>query len=465
MKKVMRLWDIVFMNVAVIIGIRWLPIAAGYGAGAIILWVLAALLFFVPLSLVATELATTWPDEGGLYVWVREAFGDKSAFLISWFYWIDNFFFYPSLIAFAAITAAFLIEPNLAQSKFFISATIIGCLWAVTLLNFRSMRIVKWVANIAGIFGVILPGLIIVALAIAAVFIWKHPIPTDYSWSQWWPNLGSGSNIAFLSTLMFAMAGMEITPILAGEVKNPQKTFPRALFISALFIIILYIIGTVAITFLIAPDKIGSASGIMDALALITGQLHLPFVLTIVALMILLGTFGGVSVWIVAPIKMLLESTKQGVLPNYLTKLNKHDMPSNAMLIQAVVITFIILGTSFLPSVNAFYETLILMATVTYFIPYLFMFITFLQLRKSQPNKFRPYRVPGGKFIALVIAIFGFFSVLLAIILPFVAPPQDLTTTRDIVIYELELASGPLVFFIVGYLLYALYERRLAKNL
>lgn len=465
MKKVMRLWDVVFMNVAAIIGVRWLPIAAGYGAQAISLWILAVLLFFIPLSLVATELATTWPDEGGLYIWTREAFGDKSAFMISWFYWINNFFYYPALLAFIAVTAAFLIDPSLAKSKFFICTTVLGSLWAVTLINSRSMRTVKWVANISGIFGIILPGLIIIALAIAAVFIWKRPIPTDYSLSQWWPNLGSGSNIAFLSILMFAMAGIEITPILAGEVKDPQKTFPRALFISAFFIISLYIIGTVAITFLIAPDKIGSASGIMDALALITSAIHLPFILTIVALMILLGTFGGVSVWIVAPIKMLLESTKQGVLPNNFTKLNKYDMPSNAMLIQAVIITFIVLATALLPSVNAFYETLILMATVTYFIPYLFMFITFLQLRKLFPTKFRPYRIPGGKFTAWLIAVFGFFSVLLAIILPFVAPPQDLTTARAIVIYELELASGPVIFFIIGYLLYALYERRLAKNL
>jgi amino acid transporter len=456
----MRLWDVVFMNVAAIIGLRWLPIAAGYGASSIILWILATLLFFMPLSLISTELATTWPEQGGMYVWVKQAFGDRSAFIVSWFYWITNFFYYPALLAFVAVTAAFIINPALAKDKWFVSSVVLGCLWGITLLSLRGIRTSKWLSNIGGLFGIILPGLIIIVLAVLAVFVWKRPIPTDYALANWWPHLGSGSNIAFLSTLMFAMAGIEVTPILAGEVKDPQRTFPRAILISAFLIISLYIIGTVAITFMIAPAKIGTASGIMDALQLVTRELHLPVILMATALMIILGSIGGISVWLVAPIKMLFESTKTGIFPKYFTKLNKYDIPSRALLIQAVIVTIIVFGTSLLPTVNAFYETLVLMAAITYFVPYLFMFITFFQLRKKFPDKVRPYRVPGGKFATWVIALLGFFSVLLAIVLPFAMPPHDLTTTRAISIYEIELIGGTILFLLLGYLIHLKYERR-----
>ena len=460
MKKILQTRDIVFMTIAAILGIRWLPIAASYGAAAIVLWVLAALLFLVPLGLVATELATTWPEEGGLYIWVKQAYGDKWGFMASWFYWVNNFFFYPALLAFIAVTAVFLINPALANNKLVICSIIIACLWFVTLLNLRSMQVMKWVADLGGLFGVILPGIVLVALAMVVVFIWHQPIPTDYSWSHWWPHLGKGSNIVFLSTLMFAMAGMEITPTLAGEVKNPQKTFPRALFISALLIVGLYITGTVAITWLITPDKIDAASGIMEALAVITSDLHLPWLLMAVTIMIIIGSLGAMSMWVVTPLKMLLESTKMGVLPHSLTKLNKHDMPSRAMLVQAVVITGIILITALMPSVNALYETLVLMATITYFIPYVFMFSAFFRLRAKYPHKHRPYHIPGGKWLAWLVGMLGFLSVLLAIVLPFITAPADLKTINAILLYKIEIAAGPILFFLIGYLIYTIYEQK-----
>lgn len=460
MKKIMHTRDIVLMNVAAIIGLRWLPIAAGYGASSLVLWIIAAVMFLIPLGLVSSELATAWPEEGGIYVWVREAYGEKLGFLISWFYWTNSFFYFPSLLIFIAVTMAFVINPALATNKIYVCSTVLVTLWVITILNFRGTRVLKYLSNLGGVIGTIIPGLVIVALGFGAVFFWHRPIPTDYSWSSLWPNFGADSNIVFLSTLMFSMAGIELTPTLAGETHNPKKTFPRALLISAILIVLIYIVGTLAITFMISPSEIGSASGIMDALKLITQELHLPLVLPLIAIMILLSSFSGVSVWAVVPIKMLYTSCKGGVLPHSFTKLNKYEMPRNALLIQSIIVTIIILGTSLLPTVNSFYEILILMATITYFIPYVLMFMTFLKLRSKYPHQERPYKVPGGKIFAWIVTIVGLFSVLLAILLPFIVPPKDLHTTTDILLYRLEIAAGPVIFAVLGYWIYARYEKR-----
>lgn len=464
MKKIMRTWDLVLMNVTAIIGLRWLPLAAGYGASSISLWVMAALLFLLPLGMVSSELATAWPDEGGVYVWVKEAYGEKAGFIVSWFYWTNSFFFFPSLLIFVAVTLAFVIDPALATNKVFVCTVVLVSLWLVTFLNFRSMRIVKGLSNLSGTLGIILPGIIIVVLGFAAVLIWHKPIPTDYSFAKLIPDFGTTSNIAFLSTLMFSMAGLELTPTLAGETHDPKRTFPRALFISSALIVGMYIIGTVAITMMIAPEKIGAASGIMDGLKIISADLHLPYVLTIVALMIVLSGLGGASVWSVVPIKMLHESCKNGILPKFFMRLNKNDMPRNAMIVQSLVVTVIILGTSVLPSVNAFYEILILMATITYFIPYLFMFATFIKLRKIRPDQPRPYRVPGGNVFPWILAVVGFISVAVAIILPFVIPPKDVQTAHDILVYRLEILSGPVIFLVLGLLLHSRYQRKIKRN-
>lgn len=463
MKKVMGLSDIIFINVTAIIGLRWLPIAAGYGASSILMWILAAAMFFIPLGLVSTELATTWPEEGGIYVWVKKAYGDKTSFLVAWFYWVNSFFYLPSLLTFISVTLAFLINPVLAKNKLFICSLALVELWIVTLLNFRDIKVLKRIADFGGILGIIVPGLVIIGLGFFAAFVLHYPIPTDYSFSQWIPNLGSQSHIVFLSTLMFSMAGIELTPILAGETKDPQKTFPKATLISALIIVGIYIIGTAAITFVIAPAKIGAASGVMDALKLIGGELHLPFIAPLIALLVVIGSIGGSSVWLVVPIKMFFESCKGGVLPEYFTRCNKNGMPSNAILTQACITSIVILLTSLMPSVNTFYEILVLMATITYFIPYLAMFFAFLKLRRTEKHVYRPYKVPGGKFLPHFMAYLGIFSVLLAILLPFLFSPEDIQDHYHILLYRLELIAGVVFFGILGYYIYKRHEKRTRK--
>jgi amino acid transporter len=461
-KRTLGLWDIVLMNVTAIIGLRWLPIAASYGASAILFWLLAAVMFFIPHGLVSAELATTYPEEGGLFVWVEKAFGQRWGFLTSWFYWINNLFYYPSLLTFIAVTLSYVVNPNLQNNKLYVALVILIVYWGVTLLNLRGTRVSKWLSDMSGTLGTILPGLVLIILSFITVFVWKRPIPTDYSLSALFPHASTFANVAFLSTIMFGMAGMELSPTLAGETKNPQRTFALATIISAFIIAGVYILGTVAITFMVSPDKIGAASGIMQAIEIISSDLHLGMLVPAIALMLLIGNLGGLTVWTIGPIKMLFESTKQGILPEFFTKLNKYDVPQNAMISQAVLVSLIVLITSFMPTVEGTYEVLVMMTTITYFIPYIFMFLAFLTLRRKDANLPRPFKVPGGNVGAYIFAGLGLFSVLLALILPLV-PAQGLTRA-EIVIYEMEVAGGPIVFGIIGMLIYQQYLRRKAAQ-
>ncbi len=458
MKKTMGLWDIVLMNVTAIIGLRWLPIAASYGPSAVIFWIFAAAMFFIPSGLVSAELAAAWPEEGGLYVWAERAYGEKWGFITSWFYWTNNLFYYPSLLTFIAVTGSYLINPDLQNNKLYISAVILIIFWGVTLLNLNGMNISKWLSDLSGIFGTILPGLVLIILSFVAVFVWKKPMPVRYSLPNMMPNFGSMANVSFLSTIMFAMAGMELTPTLAGETKNPQRTFPLAMFISGAIISVIYIVGTMSITFMVSPDKIGAASGIMQAIEVIGRELDLPALVPAIVIMLFIGNLGGVSVWSVGPIKMFFESTKSGIMPEYFTRLNKDGMPQNAMIIQALLVSAIVVFTSFLPSVENIYEVLVMMTTITYFIPYLFMFGAFITLRRKYKDIKRPFTVPGGMAGAYLVAALGFISVILAIVLPLI--PLAGLGTRDIVIYESEVAGGPIIFGLIGNAIFTRYKKR-----
>ncbi|MEI8055640.1 MAG: APC family permease [bacterium] len=463
MKRIMRVWDIVFINIAAIVGVRWLAMTAAYGASSVLLWVIAMLLFFIPLGLVSTELATTWPDQGGVYVWIREAFGRRAGFMASWFYWVNNFFYYPAVLTFITVIVTSVINPELAHNKLFVCGCVIGFLWISTFINVHGMKAFVRFSNLAGIFGVLLPLMILIILGFGSVLFWKIPIATDYSWANWLPDLGSKSNLGFLAVLLFSMSGIELMPTMAGETENPQKTFPRAAFISAFFIVSLYIVSTVAITFVLSPEKLSAASGVIDVLFVLERELHVPFLALIVGGMIVLGSVGSIGVWIVAPIKMLLESCKDGALPKWFTQTNKDDMPTRALLAQALGVTLIIICTSFLPTINAFFTTLVLLAAITQFIPYVFMFLAFIKLRIKYPDKLRPYRVPGCKFIGYLVSGMGLFSVFLAIALLFILPPNNLQSAHDILFFRIELAVGPIVFAAVGYAIHKLFEMRQKK--
>lgn len=449
----MRLWDIVFSNITAILGIRWLPMAAAFGASSILLWILAILLFFIPLGLVSTELATTWPNQGGVYVWVRTAFGKRIGFITSWFYWVNNFFFYPVVLTFITVIAASIINPELAHNKLFVCSFIIVLLWISTFINVNGMKSFKVFSNLAGTCGVLLPLVLLIILGLSSIWFWHIPIATDYSWANWLPNLSSTSNLGSLAVLMFALAGIELMPTMAEETENPKKTFPRATLISALVIGSMYIISTVALTFVLAPEKTSAASGIIDILLILEKELHIPFLASIIGGMMVIGSVGAIGVWIVAPIKMLLESCKDRILPKWFTQTNKNDMPARALIVQAIAVTLIITCTSFLPSIDALFKTLVLMATITLFIPYAFVFLAFIQLRRKHPEKIRPYRVPGNKLFGYLIASIGLFAVFLAIALSFILPPSELQTARDILLYRIELGIGTIIFFVIGYVL------------
>lgn len=447
-KQSLGLWDVVFMNVAAIVGLRWIPIAAGYGASSISYWTLAALLFFIPIGLISADLAMAFPEDGGLSGWIKRAFGKSWGFLSAWFYWLNNLFFYPSLLTFVAVTMATLINPALVNNKGYVCLTILITFWGITFINLFGLSMGKWLANLGATFGTLIPGLLLVGLGVFAAF--HHPIPTDYSLSQWMPRLNGGTNWAFLSVLMFGMAGIEVTSVMGKHIQNAQKNLPRSIWISGICIVALYLLGTVSMTLIASPTQLTAANGLMDAFSLAGKQLGLAWVVPVTAILLSVGCLGGTSVWAVAPLEML-ENTQPDLLPQWMTKRNRHGAPQNALILQAILVSAIVLITTTLPSVAVIYQMLVSMTTLTYFVPYLAMGAGYLVLLKRYPDVERPCRIPGPRWMSTVIASLCLISVGMAIAFSLIPPPN--LHGRDATIYLLEIISGPVVLGGIGMLL------------
>src|SRR5258707_5614641 len=149
----MGFWDVLLFNVATVLGPRWIAAAAHNGTSSISLWVIAAILFFVPTAMVINELSSRFPEEGGLYVWAKEAFGDFHGFVAGWNYWIYTVFYFPGLLLASAAMSAYIIGEGggtLAQDRTFLLLVSLGLLLVAVILNIVGLNVGKWLQNAGG---------------------------------------------------------------------------------------------------------------------------------------------------------------------------------------------------------------------------------------------------------------------------------------------------------------------------
>ena len=253
--KTLSFFSLVMINVIAVDSLRSLPIGATYGFSVVTYYLIAGILFFIPSALAAAELATRWPTTGGIYIWVREAFGNKTAFIVMWLQWVYNVIWYPTISTIIAATVAYLFNPAYADDKVYMVISTLVIFWSATLLNCFGMRISSWVSTVGAIVGTLLPMAIITVLGAAWLMLGK-PTELALTWSSFAPNLSNINQISFVVALVFGLIGIEMSAIHAGDVKNPKKAYPWALLISVLIILASLVFASIAIAIVLPHQKL-----------------------------------------------------------------------------------------------------------------------------------------------------------------------------------------------------------------
>lgn len=437
-----------FLSINAILGLRNIAFASTIGPSAIFYWIVAALIYFIPIGLIVAELSTTYPNQGGMGVWVRKAFGEKASFLCSWFFWIANFTYYPSLLLTTTIAIAYGIhQPQMANHP--METAIISSIifWVVTLLTLKGTKMSGRLASIGAPLGVLVPAILIFGFGFYSMFS-GEPSATHFTQNTIMPNNLSFGTIMFLSTLMFGFSGAEMLGTIAGNVKDPQKTFPRAIFITSIIIAAVYILATVAFQFVITITSDQTATALYLFADKVTSQFGLNFSLSqILGICFVLAFVGSLSFLILNPSVMIAESAKE-VLPKSLLKENKDGMPSILILGQAVAVTLILLLSAFVPSVSSALNMLILMSTLAFFIPYVFLISAYIKLRLTDQKIERPFKIKSNA-LAILVAVVGMISVVGTIGLTVIPAPN--TTLLE----YLPIVIGPILFGGIGFILYS----------
>ncbi len=450
-KKSITVFRLAMINLATIISIRNWPVIAEYGFSSVFYFLLAALIFFVPVSLISAELASTWPKIGGIFAWVKEAFGEKLGFLSIWLLWIENALWYPIILSFVASTLAYLFNPDLASNKVFIASFILIIFWGFTFINMLGMKASSWVSTVGVIVGTFIPAAIIIPLGIIW-FAQGKSLEISFSAQSFFPKMNSINDLVFFSGVLLSLCGMEMPAVHARDVENPQRNYPKAIGLSAMLVLVLYVLGVLSIAMVVPQKEISLLAGSMQAFEVFLSSFGLKSWLPLIAVLVAFGGLSSISTWIAGPSKGLLAAAQHGAFPPIFRKTNAHGMPTVLLCTQASIVSLIGLLFIFMESVNKTFWVITAIVAQLYLIMYVIMFAAAIHLRYSRPLALRPFKVPGGLFGIWLVGSVGILGCLFAIIIGFY-PPEQLGSQK-LIPYVLSMLGGVIlccsVPFIIG---------------
>ena len=265
LKRVLGLWDIVAMNIVAVVGLRWITRSARAGESSVTLWILAWLVFFLPLAAAVIELSSRHPEQGGLYSWTRRAFGPVHGFICGWCLWVNNLFYFPSLLLFAAANVLLLFGPSaagLADSRFYAVTFVLVTLWACVGLNLLGLGAGRLLQSVGSVSTWVPAALLIVAGAVAFGTVGSA---SSFSASTLLPRSDILGTLGLWSAMCFAFSGFEIGALIGEEVKDARRTIPRAILISGVVVTVIYIAGSASVLIAVPADTLKELSGIADA--------------------------------------------------------------------------------------------------------------------------------------------------------------------------------------------------------
>lgn len=447
------------MNVTAVVSLRGLPAEAEYGVSSAFYYLFAAIVFLIPTSFVAAELAAMFQDkQGGVFRWVGEAFGKRMGFLAIWLQWVESTIWYPTVLTFGAVSLAFIgsndaKDMELASNKFYTLAVVLIIYWAATYISLKGLGWVSKVAKIGGLVGTIIPAFLLMILAV--MYLASGGTSQMDFGGNFFPDITKLDNLVLASGIFLFYAGMEMTGIHVKDMNNPAKEYPKAVFMGAIITVLIFVLGTFSLGIIIPQKDINLTQSLLVGFDNYFAYIHASWMSPIIAIALAFGVLAGVLTWVSGPSKGIYAVGKAGYLPPFMQKANKLGVQKNILLIQGGAVTILSLLFVVMPSVQSFYQILSQLTVLLYLIMYLMMFAAAIYLRYSMKDAPRPFRLGSkGNCVMWIVSGMGFLGSLLAFVLSFI-PPAQISVGSNAVWYSV-LIIGCLIVIIAPFIIYAM---------
>ena len=440
------------MTVVGVVALRWVARGARIGAPSVTLWLLAWLLFFLPLATAVSALSARHPEQGGLYAWTRRAFGPVHGFVCGWCLWINNLFYFPSLLLFGAANALLPFGvrfQGLAESRPYSIAFVLLMLWLAVGLNLLGLSKAKWLQNV-GSAGTWLPAALLIGCGAVAV-VWFGSA-TSFAPSALVPRGDLLGTLSLWSAICFAFSGFELTSLVGQEVRNPSRTIPAGILLAGGIVTLIYIAGSVSILVAVPASSLVERSGIADAVELVSARVGLGGAGALTGGLLALGAVAMTSAWFAGAARVPFAAGVDSALPAAFARIHpRYRTPHVALIVQGAVSTLIFLASVLLTiagrasSIQDTYDVLVNLTILLYFVPYLYLFASFIRLGAAARSEGGggPPRRPAAVWLA---GGCGLFATATSLALLF-APPAG---TTSVVNYEVNLVGQATALLLVG---------------
>jgi putative glutamate/gamma-aminobutyrate antiporter len=452
------LLPLAIMNMIVIFDLTGIASQAEYGLSAIFYYLVAAIFFLIPICFVAAELGSTYPNAGGVFRWVGQAFGPRWGFVAIFLQWINAPIFFPTTLAFAWVAISFIlpninIDSKLAQNSTYALIAILSIFWLAIYATMRGFKNSTKTTIVLGVIGTLIPAAILIFFGFL-YFIQGNPIQISVGWRELIPKMSGLTSLVLAAAIFLDYAGMEVSSVHIERIKNPQKTYSLAILISTFFIVCFFILTTLPISFVIPAAKINLTESLLMTFDSLLRFYGMPWAGSIISALLVFGIIGQLVVWLGGPSVAMLSVGRSGFLPPIFHKVNSHGAPQNILLFLGLVVSVLTIIFKILPSIEAVFQILTQLACLLYLIVYMMMFGACIYLRYALPNIERPFKIPGGEIglwvcngVGLLSSFFGFYISLI--------PPSQIPVGNPAT-YVAILVIGVIAFIAIPLVLYAL---------
>ena len=446
------------LNITAVVSLRGLPSEAISGLSSAFYYLFAAIVFLIPTSMVAAELAAMFSDkQGGVFRWVGEAFGPRTGFLAIWLQWIESTIWYPTVLTFGAVSIAFIgmngaSDAALASNKMFTLITVLAIYWIATFIALKGLGWVGKISKWGGMIGTIIPAglLIILGVIYLATGGQNHMDMTQ----GFFPDLSKLDNLVLASSIFLFYAGMEMMGVHVMDVNNPSRNYPKAIIIGSLATVCIFVLGTFALGVIIPAKDINLTQSLLIGFDNFFKYFHISWAGPVIAVALMFGVLANVLTWVAGPSKGIFTVGKAGYLPPFFQKSNGQGVQRNILLVQGGIVTLLSLLFVVMPSVQSFYQILSQLTILLYLIMYMLMFAAAIVLRYKMKATPRPFRLGKGNGLMWFMGLMGFGGSLLAFVLSFI-PPSQINTGNNTIWYSV-LVIGCVVMVVIPFIIYAL---------
>lgn len=457
--RALGLADVFLMTIAATISPQLAARGARAGAPSVLLWLLAAVFFLVPHVLAVADLSSRYAEQGGIYAWARSAFGPLHGFVCAWCLWLNNLFFFPAVLLFAAPNLLAALGPrfmHLADSPAYSAVFVLTLLWFAIGVNVIGLGAARWLQNLAtaGVWGT---SALLIGLGVRA---WAAGgSATSFAPSELLPREDALGTVALWSAMCFAFSGYEVAANAREEIREPNRAIPLGVFLAAVVATLVYVAGSASILVAIPREALSERSGVADAVELMSQRLGVSGLGAATGACLALVGFALTTSWVAGSARVPFAAGADHVMPASLASLHpRYRTPHVALIAQGVASSVLFLMSLFLTvggsrtSVREAYDLLFNLTILIYFVPYIYLFLALVRLRgHSTGDASGGFRIPGGRSGVWLTAVSGFLATALSMALLFV-PPHE---TRNVWRYEANLILQSAALMGVGFLFYA----------